>query len=71
MKNEKYYLGLDVGTDSVGWAVTDTNYELLRYKGELMWGVHTFDSGENAEKRRQHRSARRIQNHKKVQYSSI
>lgn len=65
MENEKYYLGLDVGTDSVGWAVTDTNYKLLRYKGELMWGVHTFDAGENAEERRQHRSARRIQNHKR------
>lgn len=65
MKNEKYYLGLDIGTNSIGWAVTDTNYELLRYKGELMWGVHTFDEGDNAAERRKHRSARRIQSHKR------
>ena len=26
--NENYYLGLDIGTDSVGWAVTDTDYKL-------------------------------------------
>lgn len=23
MDNNKYYLGLDIGTNSVGWAVTD------------------------------------------------
>ena len=29
-----YYLGLDIGTNSVGYAVTDTtaNYNLLKYK---------------------------------------
>ena len=26
--NKKYYLGLDIGTNSVGWAVTDENYNL-------------------------------------------
>lgn len=29
---EKYYLGLDIGTGSVGWAVTDKNYNLLKEK---------------------------------------
>ena len=34
MKNEKkYYLGLDIGTDSVGYAVTDTEYRLLKFHG--------------------------------------
>ena len=28
-----YYLGLDVGTNSVGWAVTDQDYNLLKCKG--------------------------------------
>ena len=29
-----YYIGLDVGTDSVGWAVTDHDYNVLRFKGK-------------------------------------
>ena len=27
---KKYYLGLDIGTDSVGWAVTDEHYQIVR-----------------------------------------
>lgn len=27
-----YYLGLDMGTNSVGWVVTDYEYRLLRFK---------------------------------------
>lgn len=34
-----YYIGLDIGTNSVGWAATDTDYNLLRAKGKDMWGV--------------------------------
>lgn len=30
----KYYLGLDMGTNSVGWAVTDPNYNLFKAKGK-------------------------------------
>ena len=26
-----YYLGLDIGTDSVGYAVTDENYALIKF----------------------------------------
>ena len=40
-----YYLGLDVGTESVGWAVTSCEYELLRHRGNAMWGVRLFDEG--------------------------
>lgn len=29
-----YYLGLDMGTDSLGWAVTDSSYHILRAKGK-------------------------------------
>lgn len=35
--NKKYYLGLDIGTNSVGWAVTDENYNLYKYAGKRMW----------------------------------
>ena len=59
MKNENYYVGLDIGTDSVGYAVTDERYELCKYKGEAMWGVTLFDPAELAAKRRSVRAARR------------
>ena len=55
----EYYLGLDIGTESVGWAVTDKDYEVLRFKGKAMWGVHLFEGGKTAEDRRMHRTARR------------
>jgi CRISPR-associated endonuclease Csn1 len=54
-----YYLGLDIGTDSVGWAVTDMDYRILNFNGKAMWGVHLFDSGDTAEDRRTQRIARR------------
>ena len=38
MENREYFLGLDIGTDSVGYAVTDTQYSLLKYRGEPAWG---------------------------------
>lgn len=61
MANEKksYFLGLDIGTDSVGYAVTDENYNLLKFKGEHMWGVHLFEEAALNEERRQLRCERR------------
>lgn len=58
-KKADYYIGLDVGTDSVGWAVTDTAYHLLKCSGKQLWGVHLFESGKTAEERRSFRTARR------------
>lgn len=57
--NGGYYLGLDIGTDSIGWAVTDKEYNLKKFKGKTMWGAHLFDVGKTAEERRTHRSSRR------------
>ena len=56
-----YYIGLDIGTDSVGWAVTDTtpNYNLLRFKGNLMQGINLFEEANGCTERRKFRSARR------------
>ena len=39
-----YYVGLDMGTGSVGWAVTDESYQILRRHGKAMWGVRLFES---------------------------
>lgn len=55
----EYYLGLDVGTNSVGWAVTDRQYDLLKHKGNAMWGVRLFDEAQDASTRRSSRTARR------------
>lgn len=39
----KYYLGLDMGTNSVGWAATDPEYRLLKAKGKDLWGIREFN----------------------------
>lgn len=37
--NKNYYIGLDMGTNSVGWAVTDQEYNLIKLKGTHAWGA--------------------------------
>ena len=59
MKKQKYYLGLDIGTDSVGYAVTDEKYNLLKLHGEPAWGVTVFDAAALCTDRRAFRTARR------------
>lgn len=55
----KYFVGLDIGTNSVGWAVTDDKYKLHKYKAHKMWGSRLFDQGSTAAERRIFRSNRR------------
>lgn len=55
----EYYLGLDIGTDSIGWAVSDLEYNLQRFHGKDMWGIRLFEGGKTAEERRLFRSTRR------------
>lgn len=59
MDEKEYYLGLDLGTSSVGWAVTDKNYQLMRGKGKDLWGVRLFEEAQTAADRRTNRVARR------------
>lgn len=59
MEKEEYYLGLDIGTNSVGWAATNKEYKLLRAKGENLWGAYLFDEASTAQKRRLARGQRR------------
>ena len=54
-----YYLGLDMGTNSVGWAVTDEQYNLIRIKGKDVWGIREFDEAKTAVDRRSKRISRR------------
>lgn len=62
---EKYYVGLDIGTDSVGWAVTNKQYEILKFNGKLMLGSRLFDSANTAAEQRIFRSNARRLNRKK------
>ncbi len=55
----KYYLGLDMGTDSVGWAVTDEEFNIVRKGGKSLWGVRLFDAANPAAERRMNRTNRR------------
>lgn len=55
----KYYVGIDLGTSSVGWAATDENYNFLRLKGKTAWGTRLFDGANTCQKRRERRSKRR------------
>lgn len=62
--NSSYFIGLDIGTNSVGYAVTNEEYDLLKFKGEPMWGVHLFDEAKLNDERRNFRTARRRLNRK-------
>ena len=33
MVQQDYFIGFDIGTDSVGWAVTDPQYKILKRMG--------------------------------------
>ena len=54
-----YYLGLDMGTSSVGWAVTDENYNLIHRHRKDLWGIREFEEAKTAVERRTQRISRR------------
>lgn len=71
--SKKYYLGLDMGTDSCGWCVTDDKYNIIRShkktygpdgklikkEGCHLWGARLFGPANKAKNRRLNRTARR------------
>ena len=65
--DKNFYLGLDIGTDSCGWALTDENYNVVRLKGKKAWGVRLFEEAEVAKERRAKRTARRRLQRRKLQ----
>ena len=66
---KNYYIGLDIGTTSCGFAVTDENYNILRIKGKKAWGVRLFDEAQSAVQRRLQRGNRRRLARKKLKLS--
>ncbi|MCD7723496.1 MAG: type II CRISPR RNA-guided endonuclease Cas9 [Clostridiales bacterium] len=65
MKNSKtdckkdYYIGADLGTNSLGWAVTDEDYNVLKFNQKAMWGTRLFNESETAQDCRGFRTSRR------------
>ncbi|MEG1732729.1 MAG: type II CRISPR RNA-guided endonuclease Cas9, partial [Longicatena sp.] len=66
-----YSIGLDIGDASVGWAVVDDDYSLLKHKDKNMWGARLFEPGESAVNRRVARSTRRRIQRRKVRISLL
>lgn len=66
-----YSIGLDIGTNSVGWAVMSDDLKLIRKRMKVngntesksmkknFWGVRLFEGGKTAEARRLKRTTRR------------
>lgn len=54
-----YTLGLDIGTNSLGWAVIDENLNLVKKCRHSLWGVRMFEDSKAAVERRTYRNARR------------
>lgn len=54
-----YNIGLDIGTNSVGWSVTDEYNNLIKFRKHNMWGVRLFEQGDTAATTRIKRSTRR------------
>lgn len=54
-----FIVGLDCGTGSVGYAVINNEYKLVKLNGRHAWGSVLFDNVQTAKARRLFRSARR------------
>ncbi len=59
MKNKEFCIGLDIGTSSTGYAMTDMDGKLLKHQGRSTFGAVLFDEATTASDRRMKRSARR------------
>ncbi len=71
MTKEKLYVGLDIGSNSVGIACTDENYNIVRAKGKDCWAVRLFDESESAANRRVARTARRRLTRRKFRINQL
>lgn len=58
-EQKKYKIGLDIGTNSVGWACVDENNDILQKNGKALWGSRLFDEAQPRKGRRINRGARR------------
>lgn len=59
LSNTPYYIGLDMGSNSIGFAVTDENYNVLSYRNKRMIGTRLIEEAQTNAERRVYRSNRR------------
>ncbi len=64
--DKQYILGLDIGTNSIGWAVLNQDYNLVKRLGHSLWGARFFEESKSALDRRTFRCARRRLQRRKV-----
>ncbi len=65
-KNAKKILcGLDIGTNSVGWCITNEENNIIRWNGKPLIGVRLFEDAADCKARRLFRSNRRRMNRRK------
>ena len=62
---ERYHIGLDIGTSSIGWAVIGDDFKIKRKKGKNLIEVRLFKEGDTAAERRSFRTQRRRLNRRK------
>lgn len=62
---ERYHIGLDIGTSSIGWAVIGDDFKIKRKKGKNLIGTRLFNEGATAAERRGFRTQRRRLNRRK------
>jgi CRISPR-associated endonuclease Csn1 len=65
-KQKEWYLGLDIGSNSIGFSATDTEYTILTKNGHLQCGTRLFEGALDASIRRAFRSSRRRLARRKV-----
>ena len=63
---KEYNIGLDIGTNSVGWAaVLKDSYKVMRKGNKALWGIRLFEDANTAVQRRGYRSTRRRMDRRK------
>lgn len=66
LSNNDLYIGLDIGTNSVGFCATNSEYDILTKGNHLQCGARLFEGASDASERREKRSVRRRLARKKV-----
>lgn len=64
-QNNYYNIGLDIGTSSVGWCVTDEENNIIKYKNKHLWGSRIFDEAQTKASTRLLRGVRRREQRRK------
>lgn len=62
---EKFYIGIDIGTESVGFSATDGQYNVLKVGGKPLMGVRLFDEAKTSQDRRVKRANKVRKNRQK------